>query len=319
MWIKIKRSWEIPESHATPEKVYFNRRQFIAGAGLTIGALAAATPSSFAQDADPSAGLYPVKRNDIFKLDREITAEEWSTAYNNYYEFGSSKRIARAAQALPLRPWVLTIDGLVEKPMQIGIDDLLKAMPLEERLYRHRCVEAWSMAVPWSGFPLKALVEYAKPMSGAKYVQFESFMKPEVAEGQLADWQPWPYVEGITIEEAMNELPFMVTGMYGKPVPKQNGAPLRVALPWKYGFKSGKGIVRLSFTKDRPNSFWSVYGPGEYGFWANVNPEIPHPRWSQAKERVLGTDDTVPTQMFNGYGEFVAGLYSGIQGEDLYH
>lgn len=322
MWIKIKRGWEMPESQATPEHIYFNRRKFLSTAGLAIGGVVTASTLGCAQEdvePDPSAKLYPVKRNEAFKLDRDITSEEWATSYNNYYEFGSSKRIARYAQALPLRPWVVTIDGMVEKPMQIGIDDLLAAMPLEERLYRHRCVEAWSMAVPWSGFPLKALVEYAKPLGSAKYVQFESFMKPEVAQGQLADWQPWPYTEGLTIEEATNELPFMVTGMYGKPVLKQNGAPLRIALPWKYGFKSSKGIVRISFTEKRPTTYWEVSGPGEYGFWANVNPEIAHPRWSQAKERVLGTDETVATQLYNGYAEYVAALYANIKGEDLFH
>lgn len=319
MLIKKKALWEIPESLATPEAIFLNRRQLLAAGGIAAGAILAPSLARAELEVDPSAGLYPVKRNEAYILDRDVTAEEWATGYNNYYEFGSSKRIKRAAQALPIRPWEVTIDGMVEKPIQIGIDDLLKAMPLEERLYRHRCVEAWSMAVPWSGFPLKALVQYAKPLSGAKYVRFESFNKPDVAEGQLADWQPWPYIEGLTIEEAMNDLPFMVTGMYGKPVPKQNGAPLRIALPWKYGFKSAKGIVKISFVAERPTTFWQISGPGEYGFWANVNPEIPHARWSQAQERVLGTDDVKPTLRFNGYEEIVADLYKNYPNEDLFH
>ncbi|HEX2581588.1 MAG TPA: protein-methionine-sulfoxide reductase catalytic subunit MsrP [Dongiaceae bacterium] len=318
MLIKTKRGWKIPESAATPEHVFWNRRTFM-GAAAGLGAILAAPRLSIAADTDPSAPLYPVKRSPRFTLDRPVTAAELTTQYNNYYEFGSHKHIAEYAQALPIRPWVLTIDGMVEKPFQIGIDDLLKRMPLEERLYRHRCVERWAMAVPWSGFALKELVALAKPLSGAKYVRFESFNKPEVAESQLQDWYPWPYVEGLTLEEATNDLSFMVTGMYGKPVPKQNGAPLRLALPWKYGFKSAKGIVKVSFTADRPQSFWQNVDGAEYGFWANINPDVPHARWSQAEEQVLGEKDIRPTKLFNGYGEYVAALYKNMQGEDLYH
>jgi len=198
------------------------------------------------------------------------------------------------------------------QPQKIGIDELIKAMPIEERLYRHRCVEAWSFAAPWSGFPMKALMEFAKPTSSAKYVVMKSFMNPAVAFAQKEFWVPWPYTEGLTIEEATNEMAFMVTGAYGKPLLKQNGAPVRLVAPWKYGFKSAKGIQRFIFTDVRPNTYWMALGPSEYGFWANVNPEVPHPRWSQASEEVLGTGQRVPTQLYNGYGEEVAHLYANL-------
>ncbi|EWY37873.1 TMAO/DMSO reductase [Skermanella stibiiresistens SB22] len=330
MLIRSRRGWELPESAATPEEVFLNRRGLlksflaapaIAAAGSLIGGpLLAGTAfgqTEIAAD-DPTAKLYPMPRDERFKLDRAITDPSESTTYTNYYEFGSQKNIWRAAQKLKLRPWTVTFDGMVEREKTVDIDTLLAQMPLQERLYRHRCVEAWSMAVPWSGFPLKALVDFAQPLGSAKYVVMKTFQNPDMASGQRQFWYPWPYVEGLTMAEATNELAFMVTGMYGKPVPKQNGAPLRLAVPWKYGFKSIKSIVSLTFTDQRPVSFWEKIQASEYGFWANVNPEVPHPRWSQAKERVLGTGETVPTQLYNGYGEFVADLYKGLEGERLY-
>jgi sulfoxide reductase catalytic subunit YedY len=190
-------------------------------------------------------------------------------------------------------------------------------MPLEERLYRHRCVEAWSMTVPWTGFPLASLVELAKPLSGARYLRTETFLDPAMASGQKS-FYPWPYVEGLTMAEATNELAFVVTGAYGKPVAKSMGAPIRIHLPWKYGFKSIKSIVKVSFVDEQPLNFWQQIQSGEYGFWANVNPDVPHPRWSQARERDITTGDQIPTRIFNGYGEFVAGLYSGMKDEPLY-
>lgn len=333
MLIKIKKGWELPESAATPESTFLNRRSLIKGiaagsvlsvaGGLVTGCDGESTQTAqaandAAAEQDPSAKLYPVQRNLRYRLDREITSEELATTYNNYYEFGSSKNIWQKAQALPLRPWMVKIDGMVEAPMEIGVDDLLAKMPLEERVYRHRCVEAWSMAVPYSGFPLKALVDMAKPLSSAKYLKMETFQDSAVASGQKASWYPWPYVEGLTIEEATNELSFIATGLYGKPIPKQNGAPLRLAVPWKYGFKHVKGLVRFEFTDKRPLSFWEEIQASEYGFWANVNPEVPHPRWSQATERVLGQDERVPTLPWNGYGEFVADLYTDLQSERLF-
>ena len=206
----------------------------------------------------------------------------------------------------------------MERPGEFALDDLLRRMPIEERVYRHRCVEAWSMVVPWTGFQLSELLKLAAPLGSAKYVRFETAAVPSVMPGLRQSWYPWPYIEGCTIQESANELSFMVVGAYGKPLPPQNGGPVRVHFPWKYGFKSGKSLTRVVLTDQRPVSFWEKIQPQEYGFWANVNPEVPHPRWSQASERVLGTNERVPTQIFNGYGEFVGGLYAGLQGERLW-
>ena len=316
-----KPSWQIHESLATPEDVFVNRRDLIRNWGLTGLGLAAAVAMKptigRAQDAS-TADLYPAKRNPAYTIDRELTPEAINSRYNNFYEFGSHKEIWRAAQALPTSPWDIAIDGLVEEPFTIGFDDLVRKIPLEERLYRHRCVEAWSMTIPWTGFALSELVALAKPLSSAKYVRFETFLDPKVAPGQKQTWYPWPYVEGVTMDEAANDLAFMVTGAYGHVMEKQFGAPMRLALPWKYGFKSIKSIKRISFTDERPVSFWEEILPQEYGFWANVNPAVPHRRWSQAEERVLGTDQKVPTLLFNGYGEQVAGLYADLQSQPLY-
>lgn len=322
MLIKNQIGWELPERDVTPESAYMDRRTLLkglaAGSILMGGGLAGAATSAVAKTVDPSAKLYPVKRDPRFKPHRALTTEEWATTYNNFYEFGSSKRIYRAAQKLPLRPWQVKLDGLVEKEQVIDIDSLLKKMPLQERIYSHRCVEAWSMVVPWSGFPLKALIDLARPLSKAKYLRMETFLDRKIASGQRQSWYPWPYVEGLTMAEAMNDLSFIVTGIYGKPAPPQNGAPLRLAAPWKYGFKSIKSIVRFTFTDKRPVSFWEKLQSREYGFWANVNPAVAHPRWSQAQERVLGTSDVVPTKIWNGYGEFVASLYADMKDQALF-
>jgi len=319
MLIRQKRGWELVESEATPEAVFHDRRRILQAMGF--GAMLAAAPveaALAAPEADPSAGLYPAKRNPSYTLDRPITPEKLVTTYNNFYEFGSQKTIAEDAQQLPIRPWTVTIDGMVEKTMKLGIDDLLKRVTLEERLYRHRCVEAWSIAVPWTGFPMKALVDMAQPLASAKFVRMETFRDPKVAPGQKQFWYPWPYVEGMTMAEATNELAFLATGMYAKPMPRQDGAPLRLVLPWKYGFKSIKSIVKFTFTDKQPIGFWQELQGDEYGFWANVNPAVPHPRWSQATERVLGTDGRRPTLLFNGYGEYVAALYKGLENQPLY-
>ena len=318
MHVIARKGWEIPESLATPESVFLNRRALLTGAGA-IGAGAMLAPgAAFAQAADPSAHLYPAPRNESYKLDRALTPEDVNARYNNFYEFGTTKNIVAAAQRLQIRPWTIKIDGLVEKEREIGIDDLLKAVQLEERLYRMRCVEAWSMTVPWSGFAMKQLVDLAKPTSGAKFIRIETFMDPKIAPGQRQVWYPWPYVDGCTIEEARNDLAFMVTGAYGKPLGNQFGAPLRVHMPWKYGFKAVKSIRRITFTNERPVSFWEKAQASEYGFWANVNPAIAHPRWSQATEEVLGEGRRVPTLIWNGYGEFVADMYKGMEGEKLF-
>ncbi len=323
MLIRVRRAWELPEAAATPEAVFTERRRLLkglaAGSLLTIAPpLLAGAARAAAADEDPSAKLYPVPRNPRYQVDGAITPAELTSTYNNFFEFGSSKRISDAAQALKIRPWTLTIDGMVEKEMTLAIDDLLARMPLEERVVRHRCVEAWSMIVPWSGFPLAQLVELARPLGAAKFVEMHTFLEPDVAAGQRQFWYPWPYTEGLTVAEATNELAFMVTGAYGQPLPKPNGAPLRLAVPWKYGFKHIKSIQKITFTDKQPVSFWEAIGKGEYGFWANVNPEVPHPRWSQATEKRLGTGEQIPTQLFNGYAEFVAGLYPDLSDRKLF-
>ena len=305
-----KRGWDMPASAITPEAIFLGRREFLAGAGA-LGASLGFSRYAFADDGNP----YPAKRNDKYKLDREITPEATNLNYNNFYEFGTSKHIN--ADALKIRPWTVKIDGLVEQEQTFDVDALIKAIGLEERLYRHRCVEAWSMAIPWTGFPLRALVEKARPLSSAKYVRFESFLDKKMAPGQRS-FMPWPYVEGLTMAEATNDLAFIATGAYGKPIAKVQGAPLRLATPWKYGFKSAKSIVRISFVADRPETFWQNLGPDEYGFWANVNPEVPHPRWSQAQETELTTGNLRPTLIYNGYGEYVADLYKGLEKEPLF-
>ena len=319
MLIKNLKGWELPENLVTPEHVFLNRRSFVGGAA---GAAALFAAGSARAEDDPSMGLYPAKANPKFvDAGRTITPLEINSAYNNYYEFGTSKQIAADAEALPIRPWTVMIDGEVEVPQTFAIDDLLKKLQVEERVYRHRCVEAWAMVVPWTGFTLKSLVELAKPKADAKFVRFETFNNPAVAAGQqpgLLGSYPWPYVEGVTMDEAMNDLGFMATGAYGKPLPKSMGSPLRLHLPWKYGFKSIKAIVKVSFVKERPIGMWEAIQASEYGFWANVNPEVAHPRWSQASEEVLGTGERVPTQLFNGYGEFVGGIYKGLESESLY-
>nr|WP_306267950.1 protein-methionine-sulfoxide reductase catalytic subunit MsrP [Pararhizobium sp. IMCC3301] len=324
MFIKRPKSWEIPENKASSEATFLNRRTLIKAAGFSgIGVAAGLSwPSGTMQAAenDPTADLYPATVNPAYAdAGKPITPEDVNSKYNNFYEFGSHKRIFNEAQKLKTRPWSVTFDGLVDKEMTVDFDTLVRAMPLEDRVYRHRCVEAWSMVIPWSGFPLKALVDYAQPLSSAKYVRFETFNDSKMASGQRQIWYPWPYIEGLTMAEATNDLAFIATGAYGKPLAKQFGAPLRLHTPWKYGFKSIKSIVRVSFTEERPVSFWEEVNSKEYGFYANVNPKVPHKRWSQATEEVLGTGgERVPTQLYNGYGEQVANLYSDVPEEQLY-
>ncbi len=320
MLIKTRKGWELPESAVTPEDVYLNRRSFmgVAAAGTIAGSALLHGRPALADETEAWNSLYPVPTNETYQAGRELTPEELATTYNNFYEFGSSKEIAVRAQDLVVRPWTIAIEGLVDQEMTLDIDDLLQRVTLEERIYRLRCVEAWSITVPWSGFPLRQLVEIARPLGSARYLQMTTFLDPETAPGQKQTWYPWPYVEGLTMAEATNDLAFMVTGLYGKPVPKQNGAPLRLATPWKYGFKSVKSIVSFRFTEERPLTFWEEINSHEYGFWANVNPEVPHPRWSQAFERILHTGDRVPTVIYNGYGEYVADLYAGLDGEALF-
>ena len=317
MHVIRRRGWEIPERLATPEHLFLNRRSFLAtGASALVMAPQLARAQRIGDLPDPTADLYPAKRNEKYALDRPITDEKVNGNYNNFYEFGSAKTIAEPAQALKLRPWTVKIDGMVEKEQEIGIDDLIRKMPLEERTYRHRCVEAWSMAIAWTGFPLAKLVELARPLGSAKYLRMETFLDTKIAPGQRQTWFPWPYVEGLTLAEAGNELAFLATGAYGHPLAKQHGAPLRLAVPWKYGFKSVKSIVRFNFTDQRPKTYWEELQASEYGFWANVNPQVAHPRWSQASEEVIGTGARRPTLLFNGYGDYVADLYKGLESSE---
>lgn len=314
MHIIRSKGWALSDAKATPESVFLTRRQALVG----FGAAALIGGTGVQAQTASSDALFPFSPNTTYPVGRETTPEKFASNYNNFYEFGTSKSTAAAAQALKTRPWLIKIDGMVETPFEIGIDDLITAMPREERVYRFRCVEGWSMVVPWSGFPLRALLERAKPLASAKYVRFETFMDSAMAPGQKQPWYPWPYVEGVSIAEAANDLAFMVTGAYGKPLAKQFGAPLRLALPWKYGFKSIKSIKRITFADKQPKGLWEALQSSEYGFWANVNPEVAHPRWSQASEEVLGTSNRIPTQLFNGYGEWVAGIYKGMEKERLW-
>jgi sulfoxide reductase catalytic subunit YedY len=303
MHIARRRGWEIPESRVTPESAMMNRRGLLASAGvLTI------------------AGVLPAfaAPNPKYVPGRDLTDEKYATTYNNYYEFNDSKDVVKQAQALKQRPWTIKLEGMLKAPRTIDIDDLMKMVETEERVYRHRCVETWAMTVPWTGFPLSQLLKIAEPLGSAKYVVFETAADKKAMPGLNSPLYPWPYQEGLAMDEAANDLAFMVTGLYGKPVPPQNGGPLRIALPWKYGFKSAKSIVKITFSDKKPMTFWEGIQSSEYGFWANVNPAVSHPRWSQARERLLGSNEMVPTQIYNGYGEFVAGLYEGRKSEKLF-
>ena len=263
-----------------------------------------------AQNNSPGADLYPATRNLQFKLDRPMTTEIYAASYNNFYEFSTFKSgVYKNSAALKTHPWTMAIDGLVERPLILDIAALMKSMPIEERLYRFRCVEAWAMAVPWTGFALRHLITLARPLSSAKYVRFETFFDPKIAPNQSPSYGPWPYNEGLTMAEALNELTLIATGIYGHPLPKQHGAPLRLVVPWKYGFKSIKSIVKIEFVAKQPKTFWHSNRPYEYGFSANVDPSVAHPRWSQATEKMIDTGERYATLPYNGYGEWVAELY----------
>tara|TARA_B100000700_G_scaffold290870_1_gene349347 strand:+ start:1304 stop:2275 length:972 start_codon:yes stop_codon:yes gene_type:complete len=323
MLTKSKPSWSISENLITPESAFKNRRAILKTIGIS-SILTTISPNVVGSAVASTGGLNPnlfsAKRNLKYELDRPLNTEKDVTTYNNFYEFGSHKLISKDAQKLQTKPWTVTIDGMVEKPITIDAHTLISKMQLEERLYRFRCVEAWSMALPWTGFPMRDLVKFSRPLKKAKYVVMETFMNSAIAKGQKQFWYPWPYREGLTIGEATNELALIGVGAYGKPLPKQMGAPLRLVVPWKYGFKSIKSIVRFSFTDKRPVSFWETVQSEEYGFWANVNPKVPHARWSQETERVLGGGGKrIKTLIYNGYEEQVAGLYRNLKGESLYY
>ncbi len=317
MFVKRKRGWEIAEAGATPERLFFARRALIGGA-VAAGGIAAARPAAAGWlFASPKVAMrklapMPAPLDKRYQPGRALTPEQAATTYNNFYEFNDSKDVWQQAQRLPVTPWNIVVDGLVAKPFTIGLEDLIKRVGLEERLYRHRCVEAWAMTVPWTGFALARLVALAQPTAAAKYIVFTSLEDRKVMPGLSAGFYPWPYTEGLTLAEATNDLAFLAVGMYGHVLPPQDGAAIRLAVPWKYGFKSAKSIVRVTFTDRQPKTFWQQLQSSEYGFWANVNPAVPHPRWSQARERLIGTTEMVPTQIYNGYGEFVAPLYADM-------
>ncbi len=324
----IKQGWELPENLATSEDVYVNRRDFLKRMGFTgLGAWALtlgcfnsnseAGPSPVLKDVKstiprPQPPFYPAERNSRYSVDRPISTEEVAASYNNFYEFTTDKgNVWRLAENLEIEPWKVEVTGEVHNKQTFDVDDLLKKFVLEERVYRFRCVEAWSMVVPWVGFQLKKLIDEVQPTSNAKYVRMVTFDRPEQAVGQKTQsWYPWPYYEGLTMAEATNELTLLATGIYGHALPKQHGAPIRLITPWKYGYKSIKSIVKIEFVKKQPKTFWNDLAPNEYGFTSNVNPQVPHPRWSQATERVIDTGQRIPTLPYNGYEEFVAELYA---------
>ena len=308
MLIKIPRGWEIPEREATPESVYASRRELLKSWGF-IGA-AGLAQQAFAAVAED---LYPAKRNTKYTLDRPLTPEYAGTGYNNFYEFTlDKKRVKDLVGPFKTEPWKLEVKGLVNNPKTYDIDDLVRRFPLEERLYRFRCVETWAMAVPWTGFPISALIKEVDPKSDARYMRMVTVLQRDAMPGvKSQSHYPWPYFEALEIDEAMNELALFVTGIYGKPLPKQNGAPIRLITPWKYGLKSIKSIVEIEFTKRRPPTLWNKVAPREYGWYSNVDPTQPHPRWSQATDRIIPFGDERPTLMYNGYEEFVASLYKG--------
>jgi sulfoxide reductase catalytic subunit YedY len=321
----MSESWNLPEREITPQKAVLSRRRWLAAAGLGTLGLGTAGGATWwywfragsdqdvltgSQTAAPGADLYPVARNaDFAAVDRPLSSEAECARYTNFYEFSGLKNVWNHIAQFQATPWNIEVAGLVARPRKYDIDELVRAFPLEERVYRHRCVEAWAMVVPWTGFPLAAVIKSAEPLPAARFVRFVSFHNPEQARGQRNTSQPWPYNEGLTLAEATNELAFIATGMYGHPLLKQHGAPVRVVVPWKYGFKSAKSIVRIELTERQPPTFWNTMSPHEYDFAANVNPDVPHPRWSQRTERMLGTNEIRPTQLYNGYGEWVRHLY----------
>ena len=306
--IKIKKRWEIPESEVTPESLYPRRREFMKAAG-TIGGALLVNPWAAAQ-ASLEIGDYQKK---VITLDEEINDEDDVTSYNNFYEFGTGKDDPKQnSKRFKTDDWKIQVSGECEKPGTYGLEDLVKPYPLEERIYRLRCVEAWSMVIPWLGIPLGSILSSLQPTSKAKYVAFKTLHDPVRMPGQQRFILDWPYREGLTIAEAMNPLTILSVGMYGKTLPNQNGAPIRLVVPWKYGFKSIKSIVGIEFTEAQPLTSWNMAAPGEYGFYSNVNPTVNHPRWSQKRERRIGEIFKRDTLMFNGYEEEVAGLYDDL-------
>src|SRR5712692_6617784 len=312
----IKKAVDIPSSEITPKSLYLNRRKFLAGTAITgaaalagVGLREISSPSAVARANEKIDGL----QKSPFSTSEQITPYESVTNYNNYYEFSTDKyEPANLAKNFKTRPWTVTVEGKVMKPKTFDVDEVMKMAALEERIYRHRCVEAWSIVVPWVGFPLSVLINQVQPTSKAKYVQFVTDLDPQQMPGLRRGGLEWPYVEGLRMDEAMHPLAILCFGLYGEVLPNQNGAPIRMVIPWKYGFKSAKSIVKIRFVEKQPDTAWNKQNPGEYGFYSNVNPEVDHPRWSQATERRLGEFGKRKTLLFNGYGDQVAQLYAGM-------
>ena len=325
----VRKPWDLSQSDHTPIEVYknrkFHRREFLKSMGLAAGAGLAGTLAGCTradEDEVAKAGaveplpkeigsVYPAKRNLSFEYGRPETAKRDAAEYCNFYEFCGGKNVWEFVQDFKPSPWSFEIDGLCAQPRTFDMDDVYKSFTFEERAYRHRCVEAWAMCIPWTGFRLSELLKLVEPKPAAKYVAFETFNRPDEAQFMArrpAD--PWPYTEGLTIDEAMNELAFIATGIYGEQLPKQHGAPIRLIVPWKYGFKCIKSFVKIMLTDKQPSTYWNTLMPHEYDFQANVNPEIAHPRWSQRSERMLGTQKRYETVKYNGYGDYVGDLYS---------
>ena len=313
MILKSKQSSDIPFSEVTPEHVYHSRREFMKAAAVgAIGAGAGGVLSAM-PELEAAQGLKSTRNSKFIATDQLNTFEEITT-YNNFYEFGTDKGDpARNAHTLKTTPWKVKVDGMVNKPGDYGIEDLINFNALEERVYRHRCVERWSVVIPWIGVSLSDVLKKVDPQPGAKFVEFTTLQRPSEMPGQRTGVLEWPYVEGLRMDEAMHPLTILAVGLYGRVLPNQDGAPIRLVVPWKYGFKSGKSIVRIRFTDKMPATTWAIQAPSEYGFYANVNPSVPHPRWSQARERRLPNFlANTPTLLFNGYGDQVASLYTGM-------
>jgi methionine sulfoxide reductase catalytic subunit len=307
----LYKSVPVKSSEITPYSLYLSRRDFIKAAGLATGtALLAACAPNATSTVPPEVEDLPEKKDE---LGDPANTYEQITNYNNFYEFTTDKQgVAPMSEEFNPSPWSVEVYGLVSKPKTYGIEDLLSKFTQEERIYRLRCVEAWSMVIPWNGFPLSSLLKEVEPTSDAKFVRFETVYRPEEMPGQNSPFYPWPYQEGLRLDEAMHDLTILATGLYGLPMPNPNGAPVRLVVPWKYGFKSIKSIVKIELVADQPETLWNTVGPNEYGFYSNVNPDRPHPRWSQATERRIGELQRRPTLMFNGYAEQVASLYNGM-------
>ncbi len=314
---------EPPSSEITPQPLFWRRREFIRNGGLIAGTAVATggpllwlvgkSPPPDAPDEPALEELPASASGGQFDVDEPPTPYKDVTTYNNYYEFGIDKEDpAHNARTLQTRPWTINVEGEVAKPRTIDIDDLLKQFPLEQRIYRMRCVEAWSMVIPWLGFPLASLIKSLEPTGKAKFIEFVTKLDPIQMPGQRFPILQWPYVEGLRLDEALHPLALMAVGLYGKMLPNQNGAPLRLVVPWKYGFKGIKSIVKMRFVEQQPRTTWAIAAPDEYGFYASVNPAVDHPRWSQKTERRIGEFQRRPTLPFNGYAEQVASLYSGM-------